>query len=306
MMPVDTHVYLTPAAMAIHTAAIVLPPHVRAWPWPLLEGLAAFFVAVFLVVLLIAGALARGGRDRALIDRIEQYGPSRAAAAAEGEPEGGGKVGRTAVNGVKRLMSTSAQQRLAERLDLAGMTRTPAEWALLGCVLGVLVAAVLSLFTGYVAVSVLAGAVAGWLTMRLVLSSVISRRRFAFSEQLPDLLQLVASALQSGFSLPQALDAVVREDAQPASGEFSRAVSEARLGGDLENGLDTVASRMQSDDLRWTVMAIRIQRDIGGNMAEVLLTIAGTIRERAYLRRHVRALSAEGRFPATFSWRCRC
>ncbi len=295
MIPLHTHVFPAPAATAMHSVAMVLPPHVRAWPWPLLEGLVAFFVAVFLVVLLTAGALARGGRDRALIDRIEQYGPSRAAAAAEDEPEGGRKLGQAAVNAVKRVMSTSAQQRLAERLDLAGMTRTPAEWALLGCVLGVMVAAVLSLFIGYVAVGVLAGALAGWLTMRIVLSSVIARRRFAFSEQLPDLLQLVASALQSGFSLPQALDAVVRENAQPASGEFSRAVSEARLGGDLENGLDTIASRMQSDDLRWTVMAIRIQRDIGGNMAEVLLTIAGTIRERAFLRRHVRALSAEGR-----------
>ncbi len=290
-----THVFPDPAATVIRTAALVLPPHLRAWPWPLLAGLGALFAAVFLAVLLMVGALARGGRDRALIDRIERYGPRRAAAAAQDEPDGNGKLGRTAVSGVKRLMSTSAQQRLAERLDLAGMTRTPAEWALLGCFLGVVVAAVLSLLTGYVAVGVLAGALAGWLTMRIVLSSVIARRRFAFSEQLPDLLQLVASALQSGFSLPQALDAVVREDAQPASGEFSRAVSEARLGGDLENGLDTIASRMQSDDLRWTVMAIRIQRDIGGNMAEVLLTIAGTIRERAYLRRHVRALSAEGR-----------
>jgi Flp pilus assembly protein TadB len=284
-----------PAATAMHSAALTLPPQVRSWPWPLLEGLAAFFAAVFIVVLLVASTAARSGRDRALIDRIEQYGPQHAPTATGDEHEDTGKVGRAALKTVKRLMSTSVQQRLADRLDLAGISRTPAEWALLGCVLAVVIAAVLGLSTDYVALGALAGALIGWLAMRAGLSFLIARRRAAFSEQLPDLLQLLASALQSGFSLPQALDAVVREDAQPASGEFSRAVSEARLGGDLEDGLETIAGRMQSDDLRWTVMAIRIQRDIGGNMAEVLLTIAETIRERAYLRRQVHSLSAEGR-----------
>jgi Flp pilus assembly protein TadB len=126
----------------------------------------------------------------------------------------------------------------------------------------------------------------------------IVRRRVTFSEQLPDTLQLVASALRAGFSLAQAVDAVVREDAQPIAGEFSRAMGEVRLGGNLEDGLDAVANRMDSDDLRWTVTAIRIQQGVGGNLAEILLTIAGTIRERAFLRRQVRALSAEGRLSA--------
>jgi Flp pilus assembly protein TadB len=160
------------------------------------------------------------------------------------------------------------------------------------------VAAALSIVTSYVLVGVLAGALVGWATMRILLSRLIRRRRDAFAEQLPDLLQLIASSLQSGFSLPQALDAVVRQDAQPAAGEFSRALAEARLGGDLEDCLETVADRMGSDDLRWTVMAIRIQRRIGGNLAEVLTTTASTIRERGFLRRQVHALSAEGRLSA--------
>jgi tight adherence protein B len=195
-------------------------------------------------------------------------------------------------------MSSTAQDRLAERLDLAGVSRKPAEWLLLGGCLGIAVAAVLSLVTSYVLAGVLVGALAGWLTMRLTLSFRIVRRRAAFADQLPDVLQLIASALKSGFSLPQALDAVVREDNQPVAGEFSRALAEVRLGGSLEDGLDAVANRMDSDDLRWTVIALRIQQGIGGNLAEVLLTIAGTIRERAFLRRQVRALSAEGRLSA--------
>jgi Flp pilus assembly protein TadB len=134
--------------------------------------------------------------------------------------------------------------------------------------------------------------------MRVSLSMRIVRRRASFGEQLPDMLQLIASALRAGFSLAQAIDAVVREDVQPIAGEISRALGEVRLGGNLEDGLDAVANRMDSDDLRWTVTAIRIQQGVGGNLAEILLTIAGTIRERAFLRRHVRALSAEGRLSA--------
>jgi Flp pilus assembly protein TadB len=265
--------------------------------WSLVAGLAAFFTAVLLIALTALGWVARIGRDRELAGRIGRYGP-RHKPVAEEEATDAGRVGRTAQHVAKRLMPPVAEERLAERLDLAGIARKPAEWALLGGCLGIVIAAVLSLVTSYVLLGVLVGALLGWLTMRMTLSMRIVRRRVAFGEQLPDMLQLVASALQSGFSLAQALDAVVREDAQPIAGEFSRALAEARLGGNLQDGLEAVATRMNSDDLHWTVMAIRIQEGVGGNLAEVLLTIAATIRERGYLRRQVRALSAEGRLSA--------
>jgi len=91
---------------------------------------------------------------------------------------------------------------------------------------------------------------------------------------------------------------VVREDTQPSAGEFSRALAETRIGGELEAALDRVADRMDSTDLRWSVMAIRIQRSVGGNLVEVLHNTVDMMRERASLRRHVRALSAEGRLSA--------
>ena len=169
---------------------------------------------------------------------------------------------------------------------------------MLGTCLGLGVAATLSLVTSYVLIGVVGGAVIGWLAMRLSLSVRILRRRATFSDQLPDMLQLIASTLQAGFSLPQAIDAVIRQENQPTAGEFSRALAEARIGADLDNALEAVANRMDSDDMRWTVMALRIQQGVGGNLAEVLLTIADTIRERAFLRRQVRALSAEGRLSA--------
>jgi Flp pilus assembly protein TadB len=134
--------------------------------------------------------------------------------------------------------------------------------------------------------------------MRLAVSVRIARRRAAFGEQLPDLLQLVAGSLQSGFSLAQALDAAVREGVRPASSEFARALSQTRIGVELTAALERVADRMDSTDLRWTVMAIRIQRQVGGHLAEVLNTTVDTMRARSQLRRHVKALSAEGRLSA--------
>jgi tight adherence protein B len=206
---------------------------------------------------------------------------------------------RTAVGWTARLLrSGDTERRLAERLDVAGIRRPPAEWLLI-CVAACLTLSVLlTVLTRSPIAGVLTGTLAGWAGMRFALTFRISRRRRLFAEQLPDALQLVAGSLQAGFSLPQALDAVVREDTQPASGELSRALAEARIGVALEDALDGAADRMASRDLRWTTMAIRIQREVGGNLAEVLAHTVDTMRERAYLTRHVRALSAEGRLSA--------
>jgi len=111
-------------------------------------------------------------------------------------------------------------------------------------------------------------------------------------------LQLVVGSLRAGFSLGQAVDAMVKEAPEPIATEFSRALAETRLGADLEDALARLASRMRSSDLDWVVVAIRIQHEVGGNLAEVVSTNVETMRERESLRRHVRALSAEGRMSA--------
>jgi Flp pilus assembly protein TadB len=265
--------------------------------WSLAAGLGAIFAALFILAVTVIGSLARAGQARDLADRIASYGPQHGVSAAR-DHRAPGNAGSVSLDVTKRLMSPAAEQRLSGRLELAGVARKPTEWALLGGCVAVVMAAALSIVTGDVILGLLVGALVGWLSMRILLNFLIRRRRAAFAEQLPDLLQVVASSLQSGFSLPQALDAVVHEGAQPAAGEFARALAEARLGSDLEDGLETIAGRMASDDLRWTVMAIRIQRGIGGNLAEVLTTIVSTIKERGYLRRQVNALSAEGRLSA--------
>ena len=262
--------------------------------WLLIGALACVFLTLLVIALRVLRPLTV--RDpRRLADQIDRYGPRH----APSEPEAEGKAAGAVLGWASSLLrSTNTERGLAERLDWAGITRTPAEWMLLttcGCVV---LAGTLTVLTHNALLGVPVGVVAVWLAMRGYVSHKIRRRRNAFSEQLPDVLQLIAGSLQSGFSLPQALDAVIREDTQPAAAEFSRALAEARIGADVEDALQRVADRMDSTDLRWAVMAIRIQREVGGNLAEVLLTTMGTMRERAFLRRQVRALSAEGRLSA--------
>jgi len=188
------------------------------------------------------------------------------------------------------------EERITQRLTAAGIAFTAAEWLLLHA--GVVVGSALVglLLSGPLAMIlfVLIGAEGPW----LFLGVKESRRLKAFSAQLADTLQLMSGGLSAGLSLPQAVDTVVREGAEPMASELQRALVEQRLGVDIEDALDGVAERMQSKDFRWVVMAIRIQREIGGNLAELLNTVAATIREREYLRRQVLTLSAEGRLSA--------
>jgi tight adherence protein B len=132
----------------------------------------------------------------------------------------------------------------------------------------------------------------------LFLRFAAARRASKFERQLPDVLTLVASSLTTGFSLPQAFDAIVRDASQPSAKEFGRALAETRIGADLEDTLERIASRMDSRNLEWTTMAIRVQRQVGGSLAETLRTTAFTLRERESLKRQISALSAEGKLSA--------
>ncbi len=135
------------------------------------------------------------------------------------------------------------------------------------------------------------GGVGAW----VFLSFKHRRRLKAFKNQLANTLQLMSGALSAGLSLAQSVDTVVKEGTDPMASEFRRALIETRLGVEIEDALAAIAERMGSVDFEWVVMAIRIQRQVGGNLAELLNKVAETIREREYLERQVLALSAEGR-----------
>lgn len=210
-----------------------------------------------------------------------------------------GDITRVALSLIDRLLrARNARPRIAEDLDRAGIALRAQEWMLIrlsGAVVGI---ALVFFLTGMLIVAMPVGFLLSWVPTRLYLKIKMARRCAAFAEQMPDVLQLVASSLRSGFSLSQALDGVVREGSKPAAPEIARALAEVRLGVDLEGALDKVAERLRCQDLSWVVMAVRISRQVGGNLAEVLLTTVHTMRERGQLKRQVRALSAEGRLSA--------
>jgi tight adherence protein B len=140
--------------------------------------------------------------------------------------------------------------------------------------------------------------VIGVLVPPAVLNFKASRRRKKFLGQLPDTLQLLAGTLKAGYSFMQGVEAVSQEVEDPMGSEMRRVVSEAQLGRPVEEALEASAARMDSSDFEWAVMAVRIQREVGGNLAELLMTVAETMTARQRLRGEVAALTAEGRVSA--------
>ncbi len=153
------------------------------------------------------------------------------------------------------------------------------------------------LFTGSAIRGLVVAAVAALATSSGV--QLKARRRIrAFEAQLPDMLQLLAGTLRAGYSLPQGLEAVSHEIAEPMGYELTRAMTEARLGREIEEALEGVATRLDSPDFAWAVMAISIQREVGGNLNELLMTVSDTMVARERLAGEVRALTAEGKLSA--------
>jgi len=192
----------------------------------------------------------------------------------------------------------SLEMRINARLEAAGSSLNASEWLLLHTAITLGAGFVGTLLgSGRLVIGVVflaVGAVLPW----FYLGFRRRRRRKAFNNGLPDTLQLMSGSLLAGLSLAQAIDTIVREGSEPIASEFRRVLVETRLGVSLETALSGVAERFDSKDFEWVVMAINIQRKVGGNLAELLDTVAGTIREREYMRRQVAALAAEGKLSA--------
>lgn len=141
----------------------------------------------------------------------------------------------------------------------------------------------------------LVGGIVGYILPLLFLRIKITRRAKAFNGQLGDALTLVANSLRTGYSFMQAIELVSREMLPPISVEFARVIKEMSLGVTTEDALNNLAKRVDSDDCDLVITAVLIQRQIGGNLAEVLDNISATIRQRVKLRGEIQALTAQGR-----------
>jgi tight adherence protein B len=137
--------------------------------------------------------------------------------------------------------------------------------------------------------------VVGFMAPRFYVRIRQNRRLKAFNDQLADILQLWVNALRAGFSVPQAMETVSREAPNPASEEFKRVVAEMSIGVPMETALNNMLSRIDSEDLDLVFTAVNIQREVGGNLAEILDTISFTIRERVRIKGEIKVLTSQGR-----------
>ncbi|WP_232008444.1 type II secretion system F family protein [Arthrobacter agilis] len=181
-------------------------------------------------------------------------------------------------------------------LETAGVRLSQAELYLL-----ILLAGISGLLIGWALLAPIAG------VLFLLLSPVgayqavsfrTARRRRRFDAQLGDTLQLLTGGLRAGHSILRAIDAAATEADSPTSEEMRRIVAETGLGKDLLASLVDTAHRMQSEDFEWIAQAIQINREVGGDLAEVLDQVGHTIRERAEIKGQIKSLAAEGKFSA--------
>ncbi len=250
-------------------------------------GLAVGAALWFVALAIIALALFVPGERRAQIAGAAHHGGNRGLTEV---------TDRVTLVADRALNRRGYQQALNTALERAGIDLRPGEFVVLvgsGAVTALAVGVALNGWLLGILLAVVAVIVA-----RLVVSFMAARRQAKFADQLSDTLQLLSGSLRAGYSILQAIDAVAREADSPTAEEFGRLVVETRLGRDLDDALEALAGRVDSQDFEWVMQAIEINREVGGDLAEVLDTVGETIRERDQIRRQVKALSAEGRLSA--------
>jgi tight adherence protein B len=249
-------------------------------------------IAMFLLIIILFGK----GRS----------GPSSVQSRLGAVGDGGSSGGFFARFGFLRKAARSAESAAQKRgatnmiesaLEQANVPMKPGEAIIATILMALLAFVLLTAITQSAIWGIVGGSMVIVLSL-LFVNNVASRQRKKFETQLPDTLNLLATSLRAGYSLLQAVEAVGEEAPDPTRREFGRAMAEIRLGRPMDDALADIATRMDSTDFDWAVLAIEIQREVGGNLAEVLQTTSETMVQRNRLRREMKALTAEGRISA--------
>lgn len=255
---------------------------------------------ILVFVLLVVGLVISSGSERALVEkRLGQYIQGEK---SEEERQAERSVLTDWVN--KRVEKSSLGDRIARNLARADMKLKVAEYFAL------LVISTLGLgiigwllggadFNGAGFVSFVIGAVVGFILPGFYVRRQQTRRLQKFGEQLSDMLNLMVNGLRAGYSTMQAMEAVSKELPSPISDEFRRVVQEMQLGVPMQTALENLHRRIPSDDLDFVITAINVQREVGGNLSEILDTISFTIRERVRIKGEIRVLTAQVRTSGT-------
>jgi tight adherence protein B len=254
-------------------------------------------------IFLIAIGVATSGSGSGVSARLERYAAGRE----------GGEVA-TGQGGIQEIIAQSVAlaqlnrvvegrdfgANLARDIARADLRLKPSEflaiWA--GSILGLpflFIVFSLGLPALRTPLALLAAAFIGFMLPRFWLGRRKSGRLSAFNKQLPDTITLLANGLRAGSSFLQAVELVVRESRPPVSTEFSRVIREVNLGLPFDQAMENMVRRVRSDDLELMATAINIQHTVGGNLAEILDSIAFTIRERVRIKGEIRTLTAQQR-----------
>jgi tight adherence protein B len=202
-----------------------------------------------------------------------------------------------------RLEKSNWGESIAKELARADIKLKTGEYLALMVIAGILVGFIGWYLGGRSIIFAILGVVVGTLLPRSYVRRQQTQRLYRFSDQLADMLNLMVNGLRAGYSIMQAMEAVSKELPPPISDEFRRVVQEMQLGLPMERALDNLIRRIPSDDLDLVVAAMNVQREVGGNLAEILDIISHTIRERVRIKGEIRVLTAQviysGRFLAS-------
>lgn len=260
-------------------------------------------VVAALAVLLIAFGIASSGNSSGVSDRLERYASGRQDKKKADKPEGLADL--LAQSAALATLNKAVEQRdfganLARELARADLKLKVSEylgiWAattigtpVLFFVLGFVITSLQS------PIALIGGLLLGFVAPRIWLGRRKAGRLNAFNKQLPDTITLIANALRAGSSFLQAIELVVRESRPPVATEFGRVIREVNLGLPFDAAMENMVRRMRSDDFELMATAINIQHSVGGNLAEILDSIAFTIRERVRIKGEIRTLTAQQR-----------
>ena len=242
------------------------------------------------VILLIVGIIISSTGDRTLVDdRLNRYLEEE-----QKKEENSGESKGALTDWVnKRVEKSSFGERIARDLARADLKFKPGEYIALYVIAMVGGAIIAYMLGGRLLLSALIGAGIGALLPGMYVKNQQSKRLVRFNDQLADMLNLVVNGLRAGYSTLQAMEAVSKELPSPISDEFKRVVQEMQLGIPMEKALDNLLRRIPSQDLDFVVTAINVQREVGGNLAEIMDVISFTIRERVRIKGEIRALTAQ-------------
>jgi len=258
--------------------------------------------AILLVIVLVIWGVTSARSEKDLVEerlgRYENVDTYEALAVVDNDESlEGGRGDSKALAALDNILAErSFGKKWRRQLSRADLKLTVAEFAALHVIsmAGFFSAAYFVLFSGDIIFSILAAFI-GFFAPRIFVSNKISSRLIAFENQLPDTLGLWVNALRSGYSVLQAMEAISRDAPEPTKTEFKRVVQEVQLGIDMQDALAHLLERVESDDLDLVVTAVNIQREVGGNLSEILEVISNTIRERIKLKGEIRVLTSQGR-----------